>query len=127
VEVPACKHRARGDGRDLWERADGEDGRPHEPFLQASEYRALHAARPAYGPRPRLPLALRHDRPKPTMARNEGGSAMQRRTVLKGALLGAAGLAMPFVVRAQGARKLSFLTWNIADQEQLFKLEFADF
>jgi ABC-type glycerol-3-phosphate transport system substrate-binding protein len=34
---------------------------------------------------------------------------------------------MPFVARAQSGKKLSFLTWNIADQEQLFKEEFADF
>ena len=51
---------------------------------------------------------------------------MKRRTVLKAAVVGAATLAMPFVARAQ-ARKLSFLSWNIADQEQLFKAEFADF
>src|SRR5580704_14069126 len=52
---------------------------------------------------------------------------MKRRTVLKAALSAAATLAMPFVVSAQTPRKLSFLTWNIADQEQLFKAEFADF
>jgi ABC-type glycerol-3-phosphate transport system substrate-binding protein len=52
---------------------------------------------------------------------------MKRRVVLKGALAGAAALAMPYVARAQGTAKLSFLTWNIADQEALFKEEFADF
>jgi len=52
---------------------------------------------------------------------------MKRRTVLKGTLVGAAAVAMPFVARAQASTKLSFLTWNIADQEALFKDEFADF
>ena len=52
---------------------------------------------------------------------------MKRRTVLQGALAGATTLAMPYVSRAQPAQKLSYLTWNIADQEQLFKEEFADF
>ena len=52
---------------------------------------------------------------------------MKRRTVLQGALASATALAMPFASRAQTPRKLSYLTWNIADQEQLFKEEFADF
>jgi len=52
---------------------------------------------------------------------------MKRRTVLEGALASATALAMPFASRAQTPRKLSYLTWNIADQEQLFKEEFADF
>ncbi|TMG91480.1 MAG: hypothetical protein E6H73_12995, partial [Betaproteobacteria bacterium] len=52
---------------------------------------------------------------------------MKRRTVLQGALASATALAMPFAPRAQTPRKLSYLTWNIADQEQLFKEEFADF
>ncbi len=52
---------------------------------------------------------------------------MKRRALLKGSLAGAAALAMPHVARAQAAKKVSFLTWNIADQEQLFKEEFADF
>ena len=52
---------------------------------------------------------------------------MKRRTVLQGALAGATALAIPFASRAQTSRKLSYLTWNIADQEQLFKEEFADF
>ncbi|HXW23457.1 MAG TPA: hypothetical protein VEK73_01830, partial [Xanthobacteraceae bacterium] len=52
---------------------------------------------------------------------------LKRRTVLEAAVVGAAALAMPFVGRAQGSPKLSLLTWNIADQEQLFKAEFADF
>ena len=51
----------------------------------------------------------------------------KRRTILEAAVLGAASLAMPFRARAQRSKKLSFLTWNIADQEQLFKAEFADF
>lgn len=34
---------------------------------------------------------------------------------------------MPPAIKAQAAKKLSFLTWNISDQEQLFKEEFADF
>src|SRR5262249_6891755 len=34
---------------------------------------------------------------------------------------------LPQVSRSQAPRKLSYLTWNIADQEQLFKEEFADF
>lgn len=52
---------------------------------------------------------------------------MKRRTVLKGTLAAGAALAMPYVARAQVRRKLSFLTWNIVDQEDLFKEEFADF
>jgi ABC-type glycerol-3-phosphate transport system substrate-binding protein len=52
---------------------------------------------------------------------------MKRRALLKGGVAGAAALVMPFVARAQSGKKLSFLTWNIADQEQLFKEEFADF
>src|SRR5205814_2479285 len=52
---------------------------------------------------------------------------MKRRTVLQATLAGAAALALPHASRAQTSRKLSYLTWNIADQEQLFKEEFADF
>jgi ABC-type glycerol-3-phosphate transport system substrate-binding protein len=52
---------------------------------------------------------------------------MKRRTLLKGSIAGAAALAMPAIARAQSGKKLSFLTWNIADQEALFKDEFADF
>ena len=52
---------------------------------------------------------------------------MHRRTVLKGALSTVTALAMPHVARGQRSRKLSFLSWNISDQEQLFKEEFADF
>jgi ABC-type glycerol-3-phosphate transport system substrate-binding protein len=51
---------------------------------------------------------------------------MKRRALLQGALAGTAALAMPHVARPQ-SRKLSFLTWNITDQEQLFQEEFADF
>src|SRR6266705_1083563 len=52
---------------------------------------------------------------------------MKRRTVLQGALAGAKALAIPFASRSQSSRKQSYLTWNIADQEQLFKEEFARF
>src|SRR5437762_14133093 len=52
---------------------------------------------------------------------------MKRRTVLQAALAGTAALTLPRGGRAQTQRKLSYLTWNIADQEQLFKEEFADF
>jgi ABC-type glycerol-3-phosphate transport system substrate-binding protein len=52
---------------------------------------------------------------------------MKRRTVLKGALATGAALAMPSYLRAQSNKKISILTWNIADQEALFKEEFADF
>lgn len=52
---------------------------------------------------------------------------MDRRTVLKGALAGGAALAAPPYLRAQSNKKISFLTWNISDQEALFKEEFADF
>src|SRR6266567_3341118 len=52
---------------------------------------------------------------------------MKRRTVLQAALAGTAALTLPRGGRAQTPRKLSYLTWNIADQEQLFKEEFADF
>ena len=52
---------------------------------------------------------------------------MDRRTVLKGALVGATALAMPAIVRAQAPKRISILTWNIADQEALFKEEFAEF
>src|SRR5258708_14931318 len=59
--------------------------------------------------------------------RHVGGEVMKRRTVLQAALAGTAALALPLASRAQTPRKLSYLTWNIADQEQLFKEEFADF
>jgi ABC-type glycerol-3-phosphate transport system substrate-binding protein len=52
---------------------------------------------------------------------------MNRRKILRAALIGASSLAMPFVARGQASRKLSILTWNIADQEQLFREEFVDF
>ena len=52
---------------------------------------------------------------------------MKRRTVLKGALAAGATLAMPAIVNAQAGKKISLLTWNIPDQEALFKEEFADF
>ena len=52
---------------------------------------------------------------------------MRRRTVLGGALAAGAALSMPAYLRAQSNKKLSILTWNIADQEALFKEEFAEF
>lgn len=52
---------------------------------------------------------------------------MKRRSIMKGALAGAAALAAPAYLRAQSSKKLSVLTWNIADQEELFKKEFAEF
>lgn len=52
---------------------------------------------------------------------------MDRRTVLKTGVAAASVVAMPAYLRAQSNKKLSLLTWNIADQEALFKEEFADF
>jgi ABC-type glycerol-3-phosphate transport system substrate-binding protein len=52
---------------------------------------------------------------------------MDRRTVLKSGLAAAGSLAMPAYLRAQSNKKISILTWNIADQEALFKQEFDDF
>ncbi len=52
---------------------------------------------------------------------------MKRRTVVKAVLAGAGTLAAPAYLRAQSSKKLSILTWNIADQQELFKAVFADF
>ena len=52
---------------------------------------------------------------------------MERRTVLKTGVAAIGSLAMPAYLRAQSNKKLSILTWNIADQEALFKEEFAEF
>ncbi|SEE95701.1 carbohydrate ABC transporter substrate-binding protein, CUT1 family [Rhizobiales bacterium GAS191] len=52
---------------------------------------------------------------------------LHRRKVLKAVLAGAGILAAPACLRAQSAKKLSLLTWNIADQQALFQQEFADF
>jgi ABC-type glycerol-3-phosphate transport system substrate-binding protein len=52
---------------------------------------------------------------------------MDRRTVLKTGIAAAGTLAMPAYLRAQSNKKISILTWNIADQEALFKEEFDDF
>jgi ABC-type glycerol-3-phosphate transport system substrate-binding protein len=52
---------------------------------------------------------------------------MKRRSVVKGALAGAGVLAAPAYLRAQSSKKLSVLTWNIADQQELFKTEWAEF
>jgi ABC-type glycerol-3-phosphate transport system substrate-binding protein len=52
---------------------------------------------------------------------------MDRRTIVKAGAALAGSLALPAYLRAQTSRKLSILTWNIADQEALFREEFADF
>jgi ABC-type glycerol-3-phosphate transport system substrate-binding protein len=52
---------------------------------------------------------------------------VDRRTVLKAGLAAAGTLAAPAYLRAQSNKKISILTWNIADQEALFKEEFEDF
>src|SRR6202790_4218893 len=52
---------------------------------------------------------------------------MDRRAILKAGVATAGALAMPAYLRAQSNKKLSLLTWNIADQEALFKDEFAEF
>ena len=52
---------------------------------------------------------------------------MKRRSALKAALAAAGTLAAPAYLRAQSSKKLSILTWNIADQQELFKPEFAEF
>ncbi len=52
---------------------------------------------------------------------------MKRRSIVKAALTGVGVLAAPAYLRAQSSKKLSILTWNIADQQELFKQEFADF
>ena len=52
---------------------------------------------------------------------------MKRRSLVKAALAGAGTLAMPAYLSAQSNKKISILTWNIADQEALFKEEFDDF
>src|SRR5437762_1384098 len=56
-----------------------------------------------------------------------GEDMMDRRTVLKTGMAAAGTLAMPAYLRAQSNKKISILTWNIADQEALFKEEFDDF
>ena len=52
---------------------------------------------------------------------------MKRRTILTGTLAAGAAFAMPAYLRAQSNKKVSILTWNISDQEALFKEEFAEF
>src|SRR5262249_56709792 len=52
---------------------------------------------------------------------------MKRRSLVKGALAGVGTLAAPAYLRAQSSKKLSILTWNIADQQELFKTEWAEF
>jgi ABC-type glycerol-3-phosphate transport system substrate-binding protein len=52
---------------------------------------------------------------------------MDRRTVLKTGVAAVGVLTAPAYLKAQSNKKLSILTWNIADQEALFKEEFADF
>jgi ABC-type glycerol-3-phosphate transport system substrate-binding protein len=52
---------------------------------------------------------------------------VDRRSLLKAAAAGAGVLAAPAYLRAQSSKKLSILTWNIADQKALFDQEFAEF
>src|SRR5271170_1583338 len=52
---------------------------------------------------------------------------MDRRAILKAGVAVAGTFAAPAYLKAQSNKKLSILTWNIADQEALFKEEFADF
>src|ERR1700744_1338774 len=52
---------------------------------------------------------------------------LNRRTMLKAGMAAAGTFAAPAYLRAQSNKKLSILTWNIADQEALFKDEFEDF
>ena len=52
---------------------------------------------------------------------------MDRRTVLKAGLAAAGTLATPAYLKAQSNKTISILTWNIADQDALFKQEFEDF
>jgi ABC-type glycerol-3-phosphate transport system substrate-binding protein len=52
---------------------------------------------------------------------------VKRRTLMTGAVMAGSTLAAPAYLRAQSSKKLSILTWNIADQQELFKVEFAEF
>lgn len=52
---------------------------------------------------------------------------MDRRAIVKTGLAAAGVLAAPAYLRAQSAKKISLLTWNIADQEALFREWFDDF
>ncbi|QCI67013.1 ABC transporter substrate-binding protein [Phreatobacter stygius] len=52
---------------------------------------------------------------------------MDRRTIVKAGAVLAGSLGLPAYLRAQTSRKLSILTWNISDQEALFREEFTDF
>ena len=52
---------------------------------------------------------------------------MKRRTVIGGGLAALGALATPAYLRAQSSKKLSFLSWNIADQDVLFHEQFAAF
>ena len=72
------------------------------------------------------PFAKRWSDVKIGTANKTGGHPVDRRRVLKtGAAAAAATLFQPTFLRAQASKKLSILTWNIADQEALFKEEFA--
>jgi ABC-type glycerol-3-phosphate transport system substrate-binding protein len=74
------------------------------------------------------PFARRRSDAKNGTANKTGGHPVDRRRVLKtGAAAAAATLIQPTFLRAQASKKLSILTWNIADQEALFKEEFAEF
>ena len=52
---------------------------------------------------------------------------MNRRTILKCGLSAALAMAAPPYLRAQSNKKLTILTWNIADQQALFRAIFEDF
>lgn len=52
---------------------------------------------------------------------------MDRRTLIKAGAATTGALAMPSYLRAQSNRKISVLTWNIADQEAYFKEAFGEF
>jgi ABC-type glycerol-3-phosphate transport system substrate-binding protein len=66
-------------------------------------------------------------RPRERDGIKEREEPVDRRSLLKTGLAGAGVLAAPAYLRAQSSKKLSLLTWNIADQKALFDRIFADF